>query len=426
MLTTRGRAFLSAGIASSVCAVVLGQRDLLRVGLLLLALPAITAAVTNRSRYLLSCARDISPQRVQVGQPALVTLALENPGRVPTGVLLLEDSIPYSLGSRPRFVVDQLRPRWRREMSYYVRSDTRGRFTVGPLTVRLTDPFGFVELTRSFSSEATLVVTPVVVPLPRARLSGDWSGTGDNRPRAWAAAGIEDVTVREYRLGDDLRRIHWLSSARTDELMVRREEQPHQSRATLLVDARASAHRGTGPTSSFEYAVSCVASISCHLGRQGFAVRLLTDSAEAGASWHDRGGATVAEVELILDELSVLAPSRRTNFSEALADHLGNGLVVAVVGAMSDVDLAAFRTMRSGATRGLAVVLDVAAWAGSGAAPGPVTSTAKQRADALRRGGWSVAVARPGDRLESVWQELTSQGSAAGVAAEPLTMGYNA
>jgi uncharacterized protein (DUF58 family) len=407
-LTTRGRAFLSAGIACSVCAIVLGQRDLLRVGLLLLALPAITAVVTSRSRYLLSCAREVTPQRVQVGDPAVVSLTLENPGRVPTGVLLLEDSVPYTLGSRPRFVVDQLRPRWKREMSYQVRSQVRGRFALGPLTVRLTDPFGFVELTRSFRSQATVVVTPTVVPLPRARLYGDWSGAGDDRPRAFAAAGTEDVTVREYRLGDDLRRIHWPSTARTDQLMVRREEQPHQSRATLFVDTRAAAHRGTGPRSSFEYAVSCAASVTCHLGTQGFAMHLLTDSPESTNLSPLRGVGGEAEVELILDALAVVTPSRCTDFSGSSGDYGANGLVIAVLGATSELDVAALRTLQSGATRALAIVLDVAAWAGPGTATAPRSSAAQQRADLLRSSGWSVAVAGPGDRIDAVWQELTS------------------
>lgn len=409
-LTTRGRAFLSAGAASAGCAIVLGQRDLLRVGLLLLALPLITALITNRSRYLLSCSREISPPRVQVDQPAIVSLTLDNPGRVPTGLMLLEDSLPYVLGSRPRFVVDQLRPRWQREMSYPVRSEVRGRYSIGPLTVRLSDPFGFVELTRSFTSQATLVVTPVVVPLPRVRLSGDWSGTGDNRPRAFAAAGTEDVTVREYRLGDDLRRIHWPSSARTDELMVRREEQPYQSRATLVLDTRANAHRGTGPASSFEYAVSAAASIGSHLAAQGFTVRMLTDDVRATeATWHDRGVGGAAESQAILDSLAVIAPSRRTDFSSASVDRSSTGLVVAVVGALTRADLTALSTLQSGATRALAIVIDVAAWTRPGSSPVAMRLSAAQQAAALRHSGWSAVVAGPRDRLESLWQELATR-----------------
>lgn len=407
-LTTRGRAFLSAGVASAGCAAVLGQRDLLRVGLLLLGLPLITALIANRSRYLLSCSREISPARIQAGQSATVTLRLDNPGRVPTGLLLLEDAVPYVLGSRPRFVLDQLRPRWRREMSYNVRSDVRGRYRIGPLTVRLSDPFGFVELTRAFTAQTTLVVTPVVVPLPRMRLSGDWSGTGENRPRAFAAAGTEDVTVREYRMGDDLRRIHWGSTARTDELMVRREEQPYQSRATVLIDTRASSHRGTGPASSFEYAVSATASIGSHLAEHGFTVRLLTDDVRAPeATWHDRGISGPAEVQLLLDSLAVISPSTVTSMAPSSVDRNSTGLVVAVVGQLSTSDIVALSGLRVGSTRALALVLDVSEWAGSparGAAGPPVAASA----DALRQHGWSVAVVHPGNSLATAWQDLAN------------------
>ena len=114
-LTTRGRAFLSAGITASVCAIVLGQKDLLRVGLA----PDRAAGAHRLARPpgalpAVVLARRSQPARLEVGQTATVTLNLENPGRIPTGLMLLEDQVPYVLGSRPRFVVDQLRPRWHR------------------------------------------------------------------------------------------------------------------------------------------------------------------------------------------------------------------------------------------------------------------------------------------------------------------------
>ena len=52
-------------------------------------------------------------------------------------------------------------------------------------------------------------------------------------------ATIADASTREYRHGDDLRKVHWKSTARTGELMVRREEQPWESRATVVLDTRA-------------------------------------------------------------------------------------------------------------------------------------------------------------------------------------------
>ncbi len=406
-LTTRGRAFFSAGITATVCAIALGQKDLLRVGLLLIMLPLITALLANRVRYLLSCSREITPTRVQAGQSATVALHLQNPGRVPTGLMLLEDQVPYVLGSRPRFVLDQLRPRWQRSMAYTVRSEIRGRYSIGPLTVRLSDPFGFVELNRAFTARAALVVTPVVAELPPVRLSGDWSGTGDNRPRAFAAAGTEDITVREYRMGDDLRRIHWRSSARADELMVRREEQPYQSRASIMLDTRGTAHRGSGPASSFEYAVSAAASIGAHLSGQGFTLRLLTDEARGGdITWHDRGISSGVEVQLLLDSLAVINTSSRTHIADASIERNASGLVIAVLGATSPTDVAALSTLRVGASRALAILVDVASWARSGRASDIRALSVDDQASALRQHGWGVVIARPGDRLPTIWKDL--------------------
>ena len=53
----------------------------------------------------------------------------------PTHGLLLEDQIPYVLGTRPRFVIDRMGPKWKRSVGYMVRSDVRGKFDVGPMKV---------------------------------------------------------------------------------------------------------------------------------------------------------------------------------------------------------------------------------------------------------------------------------------------------
>ena len=71
-LTVRGRAFLAAGITAVVCAILLGQPTLTRVGILVAALPLITAATLGRSRYRLALVRSVGPQTVTAGQPATV------------------------------------------------------------------------------------------------------------------------------------------------------------------------------------------------------------------------------------------------------------------------------------------------------------------------------------------------------------------
>ena len=80
--------------------------------------------------------------------------------------------------------------------------------------VRVGDPLGMVDLDQVLASSASILVTPRTEPLPQIALTGRWAGAGDNRTRDLLGGGSPDVTIREYRLGDDLRRIHWPSSAR--------------------------------------------------------------------------------------------------------------------------------------------------------------------------------------------------------------------
>ena len=417
-LTTRGRAFIAAGVTAMLCAVLLGQDELVRVGALLVLVPLSTAWFLGRSRYRLGLVRAVTPAQVEAGRQARVQLDLTNDGRMPTGLLLLEDQIPYVLGTRPRFVVDRMGPRWKRSVGYLVRSEVRGKYTIGPMKVRLSDPFGMVELDRTFRSTSPLVVTPRVLPLPAVPLSGVWTGSGDNRPRAFASGSAEDVTVREYRRGDDLRRVHWRSSAHAGELMVRREEQPWQSRATLFLDNRLLAHRGTGAASSLEHAVSVAASIGVHLAQRGFVVRLVTASGEesggAAGGWHDHGS-RATETAPLLESLAVVSAVSHPHIDVRWLNDPGHsGLLVAVLGAVHEQDKPAFTRMRHAAANAMAVALDVDAWT-RGNHPVPVDA-----ATWLAGRGWRAVSAGPSDPLAGMWQELGRTGRSGPGARDPL------
>jgi len=397
-LTLRGRAFLAAGITAVVCAIVLDQPQLSRIGVLLVVLALATAYVVGRGRYRLALVRTVTPHVVTAGQPARVELVITNEGWIPTGSLLLEEALPYALGSRPRFVVDRLGPGWRRQVDYQVRSDVRGRYDVGPMSVRVTDAFGLVELGRAFQTTAQLVVTPRTVELSPIALGGARSAAGDSRPRAFAIGSAEDVTVREYRRGDDLRRVHWRSSARVGELMVRREEQPWQARATVFLDNRALAHRGAGAGSSFEAAVVAAASVLVHLAQRGYTVRLVTASGEVtGGRWHDRtAGADATEMLQALADVQ-LVPTPTVDAGWA-GEASAGGLTVAIVGSVDDADLSVLRRVRHQAGSALGIALDVGAWAGG--VPGHAGMPA------LVQHGWRAAVLHPQDRLDEVWRQL--------------------
>ena len=186
--------------------------------------------------------------------------------------------------------------------------------------VRVGDPLGMVDLDQALPSTASILVTPRTEPLPRIPLTGRWAGAGDNRTRDLLGGGSPDVTIREYRLGDDLRRIHWPTSARADELMVRREEQQWQSRCTLLIDNRRISHRGYGPQSSMETAVRAAASIMRNLVALDFEVRLVSATGQSSShGWHQ--GAGGADLPEQLERLALMGMTRH----EQLSTELGRG-----------------------------------------------------------------------------------------------------
>jgi uncharacterized protein (DUF58 family) len=413
-LTTRGRAVLAAGLTCALCAVVLGQQDLLRVGVLLALVPVITVLVLGRARYRLACARSISPVRVEVGKPAQVVLEIANVSSTRCGMVLAEEQVPYTLGSRPRFVLPGLESGERRAVSYPVRSDVRGKFLVGPLSLTLTDPFGMGEHRRSFTARDQLIVIPKVAALPPVQLPGDWSGSGDSRPRAVSASGEDDVTTREYRQGDDLRRVHWRSTARRGELMVRREEQPWQSRATLLLDRRRAAHRGDGPESSFEWAVSAIASVAVHLAARGYAVRLVdgTEGQESANPWaHIASGGGEATSSSVLDTLSSVSPGGGIELQRAVhaaARAATGGLVVAALGEIDEQDTAMLASLHQAGTNCVALVADTASAINDAALLTQVRERTQAQVEQLRAAGWDVVPARGREPLEQTWRRIGS------------------
>ncbi|MFE3069712.1 DUF58 domain-containing protein [Streptomyces sp. NPDC059247] len=419
-LTTRGRSFLAAGVAAAVCAYVLGQADLLRVGLLLAALPLLCVLVLHRTRYRVATSRRLTPQRVEAATEARVQLRMENVSKLPTGLLMLQDHVPYTLGPRPRFVLDRVEAGGRREVSYRVRSDLRGRFPLGPLQLRLGDPFGMCELTRSFQAYDTLTVVPRTEPLPPVKLTGEASGHGDGQQRALALAGDDDIIPRAYRHGDDLRRVHWRSTARYGELMVRREEQPQRARCTVLLDTRGIAYQGSGPDSAFEWAVSGAASSLVHMLERGYAVRLVTDTGSRVPGEGSDGFAAAQDAAesagLLMDSLAVVDHSEGAGLSRA-SDALrggGEGLLIAFLGDLDEEQAALTARMRGRTGAAVAFVLDSGSWLTGGA----VTGAVEERLRLLREAGWTALAVPPGARLAELWR------TAAGMRAESAADTY--
>jgi len=414
--TTRGKSFLAAGAAAGAFGLGLGERALLSIGIVLVVLPLLAVLATSRARYRIRCTRRVSPARVSAGRSATVTLRLDNVSRLPTGLLLAEDSLPYSLGTRPRFVLERIEQGGWRELTYPILSGARGKFTVGPLQVRVADTFGLVELTRSFATHSTLVVTPPVIPLPAGPLAGNWRGEGGGRTRIAAAAGEDDIIPRPYRDGDELRRVHWRSTARHGELMVRREEQRWRNRAVLLLDTRTRAHSGPGAGSSFEFAASAVASIGVHLARAGMDGQLITDQGPVSApgSFEDT----------LLDSLAVIKQSRGRNLAHGLDQVAGGtgGLFLVVAGRLSAEEPRPLAAARRDARPAMALLLAVSSWTPPAPDRRPVDlAEVDTAAGTLRAAGWRVATVTADSSLPVIWNQLRQAAELPGYVDDPAS-----
>lgn len=406
-LTTRGRSFISAGVASAICAVLLGQEDLLRVAVLLVALPLGCAYMLTRTRYRIGLTRTVTPNRVSAGSPLRVRLELENRTLLTTRVLLAEDRVPYALGAPPRFVLDRMPAGQQAAVTYSLRPEIRGRYPIGPLRLRVADPFGMCELTRSFTGNDHVVVVPQLWPLAPMTGGGTWGGAGDSLARAAAVSGEDDIATREYREGDDLRRVHWRSTAKRGELMVRREEQPRQMRATVLLDTRARGHRGDGPASSFEWAVSAAASVAVHFSGLKHGVRLVLDGRPS--TWSNpHSGEAAGE---LLDRMAVVGFGDDNALDAGLGlirRTGGDGVIVAVLGELDERKAQQLAHLGREGRPGIAILLRTEEWSTKATRPVDGGESPRERwISVLADAGWAVTEAGMGRTVTDVWSEAT-------------------
>ncbi|MEJ8282204.1 DUF58 domain-containing protein [Pseudonocardia spirodelae] len=408
-LTVRGRCLLAGGAAMVVSAIALDERDLVRVGAFVLLLPLLALVVALRSRRTLQVERTLEPSRLEAGTGGTVLLRIA--GGALLGALRIADHVPDAAGSSdrypPRFTVHRLGRRGAR-VGYPVRPAVRGAYRIGPLRGRGTDALGLAEFRRDLLAADRLLVVPRVTPLTgRPALTSVATGRGaegGSRP----GPGTPDVLIRPYRQGDELRRVHWRSSARRDELMVRLDDRPDPSGVTLLLDRRDGAHRGHGAGSSLEWAVEFTASVAVHLLHRGEAVALVDESGEAVGDVP--AGVTGADaVAPRLESLALVRPSAATGFAAA-PPAAGAGRpegVLAVLGGTAPQDVTAL--VAAWPRGGHAVLLDVDTWSSATRA-----RPASVAAVALRRAGWQATVVTSGTSVQRAWADACGSPAVAG------------
>lgn len=336
MLTDRGWAALGASLALTVLWIALGEIELLTTGIFLAAAALAAWLYARFARLSVRVVRHLRPNLVREGDQAIVRSAATNTGRWSIHNPVIEDEV-VDLGAA-RFATSRLRPGATSTGTYQILCRPRGIYQVGPTRLTLSDPLRFATRTIEAGDSDRLVVYPTIEPLddfPVVR--GRDPSMHASRPEFSHRGGEDFFTLREYRTGDDLRRVHWPSSAKRDELMIRQLETPWQSRALVVLDAREEQYE---TATDFEKAVKGAASVVRHLYASGFDTDLWTGVAHVSSRDPDPYPRT-------MEALAAIKPQRGLDIRSLLTSlrQTGDGGVLIFVGGLPDADLHAAQQM---------------------------------------------------------------------------------
>ena len=232
---------------------------LLYFGLLLAALSFIWSWVQTRG---LDVTVETLSVRPQVGHPLNLRITVREKLGIPR--LGLQLRMP-DLSTREDALTLNLKPKATSRLTFMAHQDQRGLKTIGAAEVSAADPLGLVTIRRLVGEPKTITVYPQVVPLV-AGMSVGAAAFGDlGRASLMSGASASASRVREYRPSDSLNRIHWPTTARTNQLMSKEFDSGGHTSVWLILDLQESRQVGSGLERTEEYAVTIAASLSVSL-----------------------------------------------------------------------------------------------------------------------------------------------------------------
>ncbi|NUQ00449.1 MAG: DUF58 domain-containing protein [Armatimonadetes bacterium] len=222
------------------------------------------------------------PSRLWPDEKVEVEIRLENRALLPKCLLRIDEDLPDGLGgdeaSPPGCVVPML---WGdlTTCGYPLIARYRGRYRLAPLVATAVDTFDLFRARRQIGPSNEIVVYPRRVPLSIHALHAPTLDGMIRRSRP-VASGVDFRGTREYQPGDDLRRIHWRSTARRGRPIVVEFEEPATTDLFIVLDVSPTAAQGEGRENTFETAVTVAASVIEYELEHGNAVGLYLDGPE--------------------------------------------------------------------------------------------------------------------------------------------------
>ncbi len=320
-----------AGLFVGIVAVLFGIPSLYLMTAILWLIPAVSYLMGWLMLGGLTCERAL-PLSASAGEAVPLAFRLGNTSRLPKFYLLVRDTLPRGVqfvGGPPPLVLG-LWPGEEATAVCRIEARRRGVFTLGPAQIYSTDPLGLQTFAQKMPQTAELTVYPALLPIQESWLRGaavqGWRGTASALTRG---AGDDFYGVREYGPGDELRRVHWRTTARTGTLAVTEYAQGVTMDVTLALDLSRAAYAGTGEgeDGALETAVTLAATLADDFLRHGHTVRLLA-AGGAGAE----AAAMPQDMPRLLETLARVQADSPLTLADVLdADQAAGGLAATLV-----------------------------------------------------------------------------------------------
>jgi uncharacterized protein (DUF58 family) len=395
MLTDRGRWILALGGGIYLAAWAFGS-DVLYPVAIGLVLAVLAAALWVR--YLerpMNLRRTLGRGERLAGDDVPVRVELDVEGTVPSGALLLREQVAR-LGERETPLE---RRQGRLQGRYLLRQVPRGRYPIEGTEVVIEDPFGLERITVELPAGASILVYPRLVDVDRLFSESGARTPEGRRLLLRRPTGFDLHSVRDHQQGESLRRVHWPTTARRGQLMVKELEDSPRDETAVLLDADAAAAVGEAPDSSFELAVRAAGSIvKSHAARGRRAALIVNASRPIYQRVHSFDG----DWHRALEILAAVEADGHSPVANMLADEAGPAAraveLTVVTSALSPrlVDRLAHRALGNHAAS--LVYVDAASFA-STEPPGPMQPEIAAHLLRLQRAGVPVLVVRRGDDL---------------------------
>jgi uncharacterized protein (DUF58 family) len=388
----RARAVLALAAGTYVVAWAFGSRPLypLAIGL---ALAAGAAWVWTRlAAGPMTLRRRAGKGEHLEGDDVWVSLELERRSLLPTGGLTLVESIS-GLGERRT----RLRSLGRHVRGEYVlEALPRGRYDVERAEVLLEDPFGLEQVTVPLDAPGAVVVYPRLVLLESLFSEAGRHAQDGRRLLLRRPSGFDLHSVREYEQGESLRKVHWASTARRGQLMVKELEDAPRDEVVVLLDCHLAAPAGEAARESLDSAVRAAGSIAHSHVRRGRRTVLALNRLRPETH---RISSLDGDWRAAMEALAAANADAITPVGAMVGREGGvasRALELAVVTTMLDPQLAHRLLQRAATHRGVSLVwVDAGSWSGRATARDPELAR-------LQAAGCAVAVLRRGDDLRTV------------------------